>query len=68
MVKKRAIFSNYQVKKVGTIEYLKELGQLASGYENDLATGTAKGFQRFDCPLGNYAFFGKRAIKIGSKA
>jgi hypothetical protein len=41
MVEERAVLSDYPVEEIGTIKYLKELGELPSRYENDATAGTS---------------------------
>jgi hypothetical protein len=67
MVEKSAILSHYPVEEVGTIEYLKKLGELPSGYEYDAAAGTTKRFKGLDRRFGDTAILCKRAVIVGSQ-
>jgi hypothetical protein len=67
MVKKSAILSHYPIEEVGTIKYLKELGEFPSRYEYDAAAGTTKRFKGLDRGFGDTAILGKRAVIVGSQ-
>jgi hypothetical protein len=67
MVEDRAILSDYPVEEVGAIKFLKELGELASGYKNDAAAGTTKRYKSLDCGIGDDAILCKRAVVVGSE-